>query len=514
MRRSEELIELVRREARDHLSSFLPIVWPAVNPGAAFQSNWHIDAIAEHLEAVTAGEISSLLICLPPGACKSSLVSEAWPCWTWLRRELCPRRWIFCTNSIENARKEATFRRAILTSEIYADLRPEVELSMAGRRVQLLRNTLQGEFRASSTLSSITGAHFDVQVIDDPHDAQRIAPEELAGVVTWYDEVLSTRRRDGCATVCIQQRLAPGDLAGHLMDLGVDAVISLPAVYVPGADLSHSPLGWRDPRTETGELLWPARQSAEYLAQRRKIAGPLAYSAQYQQQPHLAGGQCYRAAWFLRFDPAATPPEAMIDWLISVDTASSLRDSADLTVIQVWARDSHDHAWLYEQISGHWAVTEQADRVYAALGRWPACHRVLVEERNGAFALVAVLQGGLKNRGAALWRWKSQIPKTSRIESVSALVECGAVHVCSGAEGDALINQACEFPLGRHDDMIDAAAMALSVWRARLSGVGESVDQTGLAPGQRRVRKGETIRTNDQRSDGPAPSRRARRIRR
>ena len=28
---------------------------------------WHIDAIAEHLEAVTAGEINRLLINVPPG---------------------------------------------------------------------------------------------------------------------------------------------------------------------------------------------------------------------------------------------------------------------------------------------------------------------------------------------------------------------------------------------------------------------------------------------------------------
>jgi hypothetical protein len=45
--------------------------------------------IAEHLEAVTAGQIKRLLINMPPRQSKSTCVSIMWPTWVWTR-ELFP----------------------------------------------------------------------------------------------------------------------------------------------------------------------------------------------------------------------------------------------------------------------------------------------------------------------------------------------------------------------------------------------------------------------------------------
>ena len=43
------------------LVNFVRRAWPVVEPGTAYVHGWHIDAIAEHLEAVSAGEINRLL---------------------------------------------------------------------------------------------------------------------------------------------------------------------------------------------------------------------------------------------------------------------------------------------------------------------------------------------------------------------------------------------------------------------------------------------------------------------
>lgn len=497
-----EAYEALRRAARESLAVFARVLWNVVNPGVEMLWNWHLDAICEHLEAVTRREIHSLVISLPPGSCKSTIVCQAWPCWEWLFFP--ERRWLFATNSLENARKDATYRRAILLSEIYKDLEPQCVLARSGKRVQVIRNELQGEMRAISTGSSITGAHFDCQCIDDPNDAQRCSPEELAGVAQWYDEVLSTRVRDNAATVIIQQRLATHDLAGHLLDLGVDAEIVLPAAYVPSAARKPTPLGWVDPRTKPGQLLWPERFDGEYLRRRRKILGPLAFSAQYQQQPRLEGGAVYQAKWWRRHNPEDVDPcGAGLQWLMVADTAMSLRDSADLTVLQVWALDAQARAWMVEQRSGHWEVVEQVARVKALFARYPLCRRVAIEEQNGGWALCSALKPELERVGRSVWRWKSQTPKVARIESVASLVEGGMVSVVTGQEGDDLINQASEFPQGRHDDMIDAAAMALSIWQMRIAH-GSTLDELDLAakaPAAVHVAKGTTIRTGAQRED-------------
>src|SRR5258708_7036592 len=56
-----------------------------------FVPGFHIDAIVEHLEAVSYGRIRNLLINVPPRHMKSSLVSVLWPAWEWTRWP--ERRW-------------------------------------------------------------------------------------------------------------------------------------------------------------------------------------------------------------------------------------------------------------------------------------------------------------------------------------------------------------------------------------------------------------------------------------
>ena len=57
--------------------------WPAMKPDDDYLHNWHIDAICEHLEAVTRGEITRLQVWVPPVSMKTLLVSVMWPAWEW-----------------------------------------------------------------------------------------------------------------------------------------------------------------------------------------------------------------------------------------------------------------------------------------------------------------------------------------------------------------------------------------------------------------------------------------------
>jgi hypothetical protein len=70
----ETLSELDRLDCEASLAEFFRLAWPQVEPGATFVHGGHLDAIAAHLEAVTAGEINRLLINVPPGTMKSLTV--------------------------------------------------------------------------------------------------------------------------------------------------------------------------------------------------------------------------------------------------------------------------------------------------------------------------------------------------------------------------------------------------------------------------------------------------------
>src|SRR5690349_4793787 len=64
------------------LYRFLQEAWPYFDP-ALFVGGWHLEAMAEHLQAVSLGQIRRLLINIPPRFGKTGLISIAWPTWTW-----------------------------------------------------------------------------------------------------------------------------------------------------------------------------------------------------------------------------------------------------------------------------------------------------------------------------------------------------------------------------------------------------------------------------------------------
>ena len=64
--------ELARRSLRD----FIEQAWPEVEPARPLINAWHLHAIADHLQAVSEGQIRHLLINVPPGHGKSLAVGD------------------------------------------------------------------------------------------------------------------------------------------------------------------------------------------------------------------------------------------------------------------------------------------------------------------------------------------------------------------------------------------------------------------------------------------------------
>jgi hypothetical protein len=75
--------ELARRRFRDFIRQF----WGVVEPARPLISSWHVDAIADHLQAISEERIKNLLINVPPGHGKSLIVNVLFPAWQWIRTE-------------------------------------------------------------------------------------------------------------------------------------------------------------------------------------------------------------------------------------------------------------------------------------------------------------------------------------------------------------------------------------------------------------------------------------------
>ena len=72
--------------ARRSLREYVRQAWPVLEPASPFVSNWHLDCVADHLQAVTNGQIRKLIINIPPGHMKSLSACVFWPTWEWIHQ--------------------------------------------------------------------------------------------------------------------------------------------------------------------------------------------------------------------------------------------------------------------------------------------------------------------------------------------------------------------------------------------------------------------------------------------
>src|SRR5207302_7641835 len=114
---------------------------------------------------------------------------------------------------------------------------------------------------ATSVDGSATGEGGDRVVVDDPHSVNdRESNAIRRATLIWWDETMSTRLNDPKtgAKVIVMQRIHEKDLSGHVLEQGGYVHLHLPAEFEPSRSYVTS-IGWQDPRTVEGELLWPAR---------------------------------------------------------------------------------------------------------------------------------------------------------------------------------------------------------------------------------------------------------------
>ena len=145
--------------------SALPLFGPS-----EIRWGWAHDAVVEHLEAVTNGEIRNLVIDLPPRCLKSSLVSVCWPCWEWLRRP--DLRYLFSSYDLNLTIRDNNYAREVIKSGWYqkrwadryqisssADAKRLFENDRTGRR---LATSVSGTSKSASVNGLGTGLRLPV----------------------------------------------------------------------------------------------------------------------------------------------------------------------------------------------------------------------------------------------------------------------------------------------------------------------------------------------------------------
>ena len=177
---------------RHDFTTFIARTLHTIDPSTQFLENWHIDLIAEHLEAARKGEITRLIINMPPRYLKSVCVSVAWP--AWILGHDPSARIIAASYANSLSIKHSLDTRLVISDAWYKRIFPAVKLARDQNEKHKFMTTRKGFRMASSVGASVVGEGGNFLIIDDPlSPAQAMNQSSRTLANDWFDQTFSTR---------------------------------------------------------------------------------------------------------------------------------------------------------------------------------------------------------------------------------------------------------------------------------------------------------------------------------
>lgn len=507
-----------REQCEAQLLTFLEKSWPHVD-NSEFQSCWAIEAMCDHLEAVTFGHIKRLLINVPPRCGKTTLCSIVHPAWTWARREKSylsgAQVKFLCASYSHTLSLDASNKsRRLLTSSWYQRLWPNQIAFQADQNAKHnYENTAGGARVATSVGGGLIGLGGDALIGDDLNNTEDVESEaERETVKQFWQEFHSTRLNNPneSAIIVIQQRLHHNDVSGLILESNEDWVhLCIPMRY----DTSRSYVTvalpqyedgepYDDPREEEGELMWPERFDEAAVARLETSLGPYLAAGRLQQLPVPKGGGIIQDVWWQNWTAEAasyglewsTKAQGLKEFpqmelvVGSVDTAYGEKEENNYSAMSVWG------IWLDR------GKNRRAMLMYAWAKRLPLHGRsvvimpdepkeVFLARKQKAFGLVELIADTCKryhiqrllienktrghdianelHRLYARDNWgvemtNPQKDKVARTHSVVPLFTDNAVWAPNTQWAQNVIDQCSQFPKASNDDLHDTVTQFLN----------------------------------------------------
>jgi len=451
-----DLIAIEREYCTRSLGNFAKRAWHVLEPASELKWGWSLDAICEHLEAVSSGEIKRLLMNVPPGCMKSLLTGVLWPAWEWGPKGMQSMRYLGTAHKQDLAVRDNTKCRRLIQSDWFQRLWP-IELTGDQNAKTKFENDYTG-FREAMAFTSMTGSRGDRVILDDPLSVDHANSEaDLRAAELTFTEALPTRvNNDESAIVVIMQRLHEKDTSGIIMKRELGYVHLCLPMRFEAERRCATRIGFVDPRTQDGELLFPERFPETTVVDLEKTLGSYAAAGQLQQRPAPREGGMFKRDWFpvVRAIPAGTrfvrgwdlaATEGAGDWTVGVKIgrqkngrfliANVVRDrkssaGVERLLVNTASQDGYDCKISIPQDPG------QAGKAQTSY---------LIQQLAG-YTVTASTESG---------------DKVTRAGPLAAQAEAGNVDILEGDWNDAFFEEITIFPNGTKDQT-DAASRAFN----------------------------------------------------
>lgn len=389
----------------------------------------------------------------------SQLASIYFP--SWALGKYPDTKFILSTYGASLSEKAGQAARDVMNSEKYKSIFPNVKLRQDTKAKARWMTNQGGSFTAVGVGGPITGTGAEIILCDDLVKDRAEAESQVVqnGVWEYYRSTLYSRLEGFGAVIVIMQRWTTYDLVGRLLEDAENKkkagepydeweVINFPAIAIE--DDSHR---------KAGEPLWPNKFPIPVLENIRSTLGNYNWISQYQQDPILSEAQEFKEHMFKYYEQEDLK-NLYLRYYTVVDPAISQKQEADNTVVLTVAKEVYGpNVYRIREDAGHYTPKETLDLVFK--------HRK--EYNSEVFLETVAYQKALKynieeeQRRRNIYFSVNEVKTTTNKEikirgGLLPMYENGVIyHRRSDRDYE---HELIAFPRGKHDDRIDAMAMA------------------------------------------------------
>jgi predicted phage terminase large subunit-like protein len=455
------LLDIKREVCRRSFYHFFVQFFEVMEPAEPYVDTWHVKVICDHAQAWVEGRVRNLSIEIGPGFMKSLIMAVALPAWAWVDRPW--MRFGYSTYSGDLTERDSARCRELIQSALYQEYYGYIySLKKDRNQIKFFENTKGGNRRATSVSGGATGHRVHRFVGDDLLNATEAHSAATRRDVYNHLRAFQSRgvNQKTYGRCIIGQRLHEEDAGGYARAHGFE-VLCLPTEYDPTRACQTS-IGFKDPRTYPGQLLFPGRFDADEVASAKSELGPYGYSAQHQQLPVPAGGGILKRIWWLDYVFSKTPQFHTV--FQAWDTAYTSKEANDtsacvtfgVAIGGIYVLDAKAFRLETPQLLDQMQI--EAD---LAQQRWRHLDLVLIEAKANGLSLIHTLGQ------SSAWKWRIEpinttLNKTERAQAVAPYVARGLALVPTTQPFvEELLAQTDVFPNAKLRDLADACIQGL-----------------------------------------------------
>jgi len=484
--------EEVQAEAcRRSLFTFVQVFWSTIIQTAPVW-NWHIAYLCRVIQDTITRAAQGLpkehdvLINIPPGTTKSTLVTQmapawAWTRWAWLRficgsysGDLSTEHGGLCKDIVESAQYRALFPD--IKIRVNHDARSNFRIADIKtynpdtQQIEIIRG---GQRTSCSVGGTVTGKHAHVILVDDPLNPKQAASEiQTETANNWLDSTLSTRKVDKAVvpTIQVMQRLAENDCSGHWLQKDGKRLlhICLPGFirddrFKSDAEEDEGPVEYEVTPAilknyYKDNLLDPVRMPWDVIDEMYIDFGPLSFAGQVGQDPSPPEGGMFKINR-LRKRIVDVPPFKIKQVVRYWDKAGTEGGGAFTAGGQL-AEMENGGFLIMHMVKGQWGPdTREAKMRQIADNDGPGV-RTWVEQEPGSGGKDSTLSSIRNLVGHAVYADRPTGDKVVRADPLAAQVNIGNVWMLRGDWNEALLDEMRLFPLSKYKDQIDSLSGA------------------------------------------------------